>query len=217
MHKCNNCQRNTFDIINNFIDSLYNNCKRDFNLYLFDNGSDEVYNVPNYPNLEYEYIKDQYEFGLAKPLNDGVKKAIRDKCDIIILVNDDLTINSSINKFIDIIRKHEFNDVGIYGALTNGVLRNSHQRANKVGKGIKEITNEERSFGVLNGFLMAFTSKVYEKFKYKDNNLFSMNIKWGGGEIAFHNRIKPLGGRMFIIKDCWIYHIKLRDWMRMKL
>ncbi|KKM89322.1 hypothetical protein LCGC14_1249770, partial [marine sediment metagenome] len=46
MHKCKDCSRNSFNTINNLIRTLYMFCKKEFILYLFDNASDEKYNLP---------------------------------------------------------------------------------------------------------------------------------------------------------------------------
>jgi len=208
MHKCKDCGRSNFDTINNFIKSLYEFCKKDFILYLFDNGSDEKYNVPNYPNIKYEYIEDQNVSGLARPCNDGVKMAAKDKCDIVVFVNDDIIFNETINKFFDIIQNHKYKNVGLYGPLTNRCLGNL-QKAEKAGKGIVE-TNK-----TLNGFLLAFTRQFYNRFKFADGKLFDPKYKWGGGEGALKRRIKPRGGKLFIIKDCWLYHHKIGGWRQL--
>jgi len=216
MHK-SKFRPNGFELINNFIKSLYEFCKKDFTLYLFDNGSDEKYDVPNYPNIKYEYIEDQTVGGLLRPYNDGVTKAIKDKCDIIVFVNDDIILNETINIFFDIIGSHKHNKVSLYGPLSNGLLRNtSFQEAQKPGKGVMEITHEKKSWGILNGFLMAFTRRFYHKFKLPNGNLVDPINKWGGGEGTLKRRIKPRGGKLFIIKDCWVFHHKIRGWKNFK-
>lgn len=219
MHK-SKLRPNGFELINNFIKTLYEFCKKDFILYLFDNESDEKYDVPNYSNIIYEYIENQYLRGLVGPYNDGVKKAIKDNCDIIIPTNDDVVFNDTINIFIDTIENHEHKYISLYGPLTNGVIKNSsYQEAQKPGIGIREITNLngiKKSFTILNGFLWGFTKEIYEKFKLPDENLFATRYKWGGGERNFHNRVKSLGGRVFIINECWVFHHKIRGWKKIK-
>jgi len=216
MHKCKDCARNTFEPINNFIKSLYKFCKKDFVLYLFDNASDEKYNVPNFGNIKYEYIEDQSLRGLAGPYNDGIISAIEDDCDIIVLINDDIILNETINDFFDIIKNHKYKNVGLYGPLTNGLNKNkSFQEANKPDKGIREITKLKRSFGVLNGFLVAFTKQFYEKFKMRCGRLCDPKCLWKGGERALRKRVIPNGGRMFIIKDCWVLHNKIGGWKKL--
>ena len=216
MHKCKDCSRNSFDIINNFIESLYKFCKRDFILYLFDNGSDEVYEVPSYSNIKYIKIEDQTIRGLAGPYNDGIKMAVEDNCDLIILVNDDITINYTVNIFIDIVMNHEFKDISVYGPLTNGMHVNSHQLANQPGEGIREITNEDYQFADINGFLMAFTPEFYHLVKLDNGDFCDMSKKWGGGEEIMQDRARERGARMFIIKECWVHHIRISDWTKME-
>jgi len=216
MHKCNSCSRNTFDTINNFIKSLYEFCKKDFILYLFDNASDEKYAVPNYPNIKYKYVEDQLARGLAGPYNDGIRTAIKDNCDLIILINDDVILNETINIFIDKIESHPFKNIGLYGPLSNGLHNKSRQLASKVGSGIKEITNEPDLFANVNGFLMAFTPTFYHNFKLPNGDFCDMRKKWSGGEEILQTRARNNGGRMFIIKDCWIYHRRYSEWNKIE-
>jgi len=211
MHK-SKLRVNGFDLIDNFIKTLFKYCKRNFTLYLFDNESDEKYNIPNYPNIKYTYIEDQSIRGLLV-YNNGTNMAIEDGCDVVITVNDDVVFNKTINNFIDIIRNHEHKDVGVYSCLSNGILQdNSLQKASGVGKGMLEITKLKKSHGILNGFILGFTREFYHKFKLLNGNLWDKNFPWGGGEKALINRIKPRGGRVFIIKDCWLFHHKIRGW-----
>jgi GT2 family glycosyltransferase len=214
MHSCKNCSRKTFDTINNFINSLYEFCKRDFILYLFDNASDRAFAVPNYENIIYTYIEDQMITGLAGPYNDGIKMAVDDNCDLIILINDDVILNDTINLFIDIIINHPHKDVGLYGPLSNGVISRSPQLSEKAGKGIREITNNNALN--INGFLMAFTPQFYNKFKFPNGDFADIRKKWGGGEEILQKRARKGGGRMFIIKDCWVYHKRISDWNKIE-
>jgi GT2 family glycosyltransferase len=216
MHKSKGTSRYSFDIINKFITTLYEHCKEDFTLYLFDNGSDEKYDVPNYPNIKYKYIEDQFKRGLVGPLNDGINAAVKDGCDVIIIVNDDIVFNKTINTFINTIQNHEYRDVGLYGPLTTGLLNDkSSQMGHKPLRGILEITNKPIPWGLLNGFLMAFTKEFVERFKLPDGNLCDTNYVWRGGEKALHKRIKENGGRVFVIRECWLYHQKLRGWVKL--
>jgi len=215
MHK-SKLRTNGFKLIDDFIKSLYKYCKKEFILYLFDNESDEKYNVPNYPNIKYTYVEDQSIKGLLV-FNDGTNMAMEDGCDIIITVNDDVIFNKTINNFIDIIENHEYRDVSSYSCLSNGILqKDSLQKAKKSSKGMIETTNLEGHKRILNGFIYGFTREFCEKFKLQTGNLWDENFPWGGGEKALYKRIVPLGGRMFIIKDCWLFHHKIRGWRQFK-
>jgi len=214
MHSCQKCSRKNFNTINSLVASLYKFCNKDFFLYLFDNQSDKKFILPNYDNIKYTYIEDQLIRGLAGPYNDGIKMAVEDNCDLIILVNDDVVINDSINLFIDTIRNHPHKNVGLYGPLTNGVIRRSPQLAEKAGKGIKEITNNSGDH--INGFLMAFTNEFYQKFKLPNGDFCDMKWKWSGGEEILQKRMRENEGRMFVIKDCWFYHKHISDWNKIE-
>ena len=205
MHK-SNVRKDGFVKINTFITTLYKFCRRDFILYLFDNESDEEYCVPNYPNIVYTYIENQMLKGLHI-LSDGINKAVEDNCDIVFLANDDIVFNRTINKFIDIISRHEHKDVGLYGPLSDGVLERSPQYSKGVGVGIVETTNEVIPANkIIRGFLFGFTKEFWERFKLHNGRIVNTLSNWKGGELNLIKRIVPLGGRTFIIKDCWIHH-----------
>ena len=187
-------------------------CKKEFILYLFDNASDEKYNIP-YFDIKYTYIEDQTIRGLAGPYNDGIKMAVKDNCDLIILINDDVVLNNSINNFIDIVLNHEFKDIGLYGPVSNGLHINSYQLAEKAGKGIREITHEYDQFSDINGFIMAFTPEFYHLVKLPNGDFCDMRKMWGGGEEIMQDRARERGARMFIIKDCWFYHQRISGWV----
>ncbi len=215
MHKSEK-RENGFELINDFIDSLYKYCKRKFMLYLFDNQSDEDYSVPNYLNINYEYIENQLLRGLELVGNDGIMKAIKDGCDIIIHMNDDNLVNETINDFVDIIRNHKHNKVSLYAPLTNKPLSvKSNTYGLKPGKGLVEVTNVKGGAGVLNGPVLAFTKDFYEKFKLPSGKLWHPRHPWGGGEGYLRRRITPHGGRFFIIKDCWLFHHKIGGWRQL--
>ena len=214
MHK-SELRPNGFNFISGYIRTLYKYCKEDFILYLFDNQSDEKYNVPNHKNIRYEYIEDQFKRGLVGPANDGVNRAIEDGCDIVIFSNDDILFNETINDFIKIIENHKHKDVGLYGPLSNGVFELTHQYALEHSSGIIEITKEYSHKGIIRGFFISFTKEFYEKFRLPNGNLFRIGGKWRRGEIFISNQIIPFGGRIFVIKDCWIFHHKTKGVTRL--
>ena len=80
--------------------------------------------------------------------------------------------------------------------------------------------------GIISGFFFGFTRNFYEKFRYPDGDLFAEFEKfdkayihkyagdcgkWGGQEMEIL-RFKENGGKVFVIGECWIDHIKKRDW-----
>lgn len=196
---------NGFELITAFIHSLYEHCEAPFHLYLYDNASEEKYAVPDMPNLTYTYIEDQSE-GLAKPYNEGTLQAERDGCDVLVLTNDDVVMNETINRFIEAV-----DSKGLYGPLTNGVLpANKAQRADGPGEGVVEYDGL-----ILNGFCVALTTELYHQVKYPDGNIANPTCKWGGGERDLAQRVRGVGGQLYIVRDCWLFHHKLRGWRKL--
>ena len=79
----------------------------------------------------------------------------------------------------------------------------------------KKITNDDKCI-------------IYEYKHYPDGDLFAEFDKfsksyihkyagdcgkWGGQEMEIV-RFKELGGKVFVIGECWIYHLKKRDWSK---
>ena len=80
----------------------------------------------------------------------------------------------------------------------------------------------------LSGFFFGFTREFYENFRYSDGDLFAEFDKfekkyiheyagdcgkWGGQEME-QKRFCENGGKLFVVGDCWVDHIKFRDWSK---
>ena len=184
-----------------------------FKLYVFDNAS-----IKPLTDIDYDYVKlnrvdNQFIRGLSGTWNDGVKNAIKDGCDIIIVSNDDIELNDSVNTFIKEISLHKYNKIGIYGPVSNGVL-GGVQRQSVPMNSIIELTNNRQN--MLNGFFYGFTKEFYYKFKMEDDNLIDeKNYPWGGNEEEFQIRVWSQGARSFVLGNCHIFHHKIRGWTRL--
>ena len=53
-HQSNKHRPNGFHLFNQYVESLYNNCEYSFNLYAFDNASED--------NVEVEYMPENFKF-----------------------------------------------------------------------------------------------------------------------------------------------------------
>jgi len=178
--------------------------------------------------VHYLYVEDQWKKGLTGAWNLGIKKAHELGCDIILNSNDDLIFNESINQFVEKISSHNQSNVTIFGPLTNGV--NGPFEKIQGSRGVdptrtREIIGEGWE-GFISGFFFGFTKEFYEKYKYPDGDVFAEFDKfdktyihkyagdcgkWGGQEMEIL-RFKENGGKVFVIGECWIDHIKKRDW-----
>lgn len=226
------------DLLINSIMSFKKYCRFPYEIVIVDNQSDdnlskslknEIFNHV-LSGCHYIYIEDQWKKGLTGAWNIGIKKAHELNCDIILNSNDDLVFDESINMFIEKISENTSADISIFGPLTNGV-NGSFEKIQLSSvpdhKKSKEILGEGWE-GFISGFFFGFTKNFYEKFKYPDGDLFAEFDKfsksyihkyagdcgkWGGQEMEIV-RFKELGGKVFVIGECWIYHLKKRDWSK---
>ena len=90
---------NGFYVVDRFLQSLHEHCNYEHKIYLFDNASEDKFDLDKYKelNIEYTYVEDQTKRGNTGPWNDGVTAAFNDGADQVYVCNDDLIINKSIN------------------------------------------------------------------------------------------------------------------------
>lgn len=222
-HQSKKIRPNGFYIVDRFLQSLHSHCHYEHKIYLFDNSSEDEFDIEKYKdfNIEYTYINDQTIRGNTGPWNDGVIKAFMDGAEQVYICNDDLILNKSINNLISEVKSHKYNNVGIYAPLCqpNGVL-GGPQGANSPTFKISDVTGKGEvgslptSGYLLNGFLFGFTREFYNRYKYDSNKIFNPSSEyiWNANECEFQLRLWKLGARSFIIGSCWIYHEKIRAW-----
>lgn len=214
MHWSQNLRPNGKEYILNFIESIIQNLKCEYTIYIVDNESEFSLDFSKYRNLKYIRIDDQSIEGITGAWNRGIYNAYLDGCDIIINSNDDLTINKTLNDFIQHIIEDTKNVDNIYGPLTNGQL-GGPQLSDKPGKGVSYVEH-------INGFFFAMTKQHYEKYRFKDDAYFDLNHKnncndgkWGGQEGQFVANAHR-GLKCKILHFCWIDHKKERGWKKVK-
>jgi len=205
-HQSDKHRANGFALFNQYVESLYTNCKHPFNLYSFDNASEDECEVDDMPdNFKMTRIENQYKGGLTYTWNLGVKQAVEDRCDVIIVTSDDQIIDETINSFIDEIRKHELNSNAVFGPLSNNA-NNVNQTASVPNNKIFEVTDIP-----LNGFCLAMTLEtIVNNYYDSNNNIFSTadEDKWGHQDQELQSRIK----HSIVIGTCYLHHIKQGGW-----
>lgn len=178
-----------------------------FECVVVDNASPEPITIPNVDIIR---VEDQTIYGLTGGWELGLQHLLSKSCDLIIICNDDLFFNETINTFVEQIEKHPERDKSIYGPLSNGILTGV-QRASKPDGIIRELTGREQN--MVNGFMFAFTSTFYNTFKKANGDLFNKEkYPWGGNEEEFQRRIWSQGAKSFVIGHCWVSHEKIRGW-----
>jgi len=192
------------ELINRFISSC-NTINYKLNIYVFDNSSNPPMLIPNHCKVT--YVEDQTKRGLTGTWNDGVNNAVKDGCDTILISNDDVELNSSINKFIDDIN----DDNTIYGPLSDGVW-SGVQRGFEPTEGFIDLTNNESN--MCNGFFMGFNKNFVNKYIQSNGMLFNEKHPWGGNEEEFQKRVWKQGAKSIVNKSCFLHHTKLRGWVQ---
>ena len=197
------------------IESFYKNCDYKFNTYVVDNQSNpkqsfsEIFDITT-NNLSYTYIDNQHEKGLTGGWDLGVRQAIEDGCDIIILSGDDIIFNNTINKLIEHIKNDKENNNSIYGPVASGITNKIQLSKGPTNK-ITQILGS-KFLQHLGGHLYAFTKEFYYNYKQSNGELFVINQphnggdgKWGGQEGNIMCWAEQ-GAKCIIVGTCHVHH-----------
>lgn len=204
-------------LIQNFVTSVKNVLQDstsvfEYKIYLYDNASTKSIGITPSESCEIYYVSSQTERGLTGTWNDGVSRAIEDECDIVIVSNDDVQVNTTVDTFVNNILEHRDSRNSVYGPLSDGIL-GGVQRARKPTYGWYNLTGNESN--MVNGFFFGFTKEFYERFKDGGGSLFNEDYPWGGNEEEFQKRIWKQGGKSWVDGHCWVAHKKLRGWKQL--
>jgi GT2 family glycosyltransferase len=99
---------NSDSVIEEFINSIGRQKYNNYKLYLVDNSVNEKTThllesyLQEFPNIEFEHIKNTSNEGVAKGNNIGIKKALEDQCDCVTLLNNDIVFENE-NLFEELI------------------------------------------------------------------------------------------------------------------
>ena len=165
-----------------------------------------------YPMINYIYIYDQVSNGgLTGTWNQGIDKCFQENCEIIILSNDDLIINSSINFILDECIKNKYNSSMYFGPTTNNPgpsYLNKLQGFKYTNTGVKKLNHN------LNGFFMVFSKLTLLRNKYDPLHYFNPNFPFELAEVEWYNRFKKIGGVSILVSNTFIYHYKIKSWRK---
>ena len=205
-HQSDELRPNGFELVTKFVNSL-SNIEYEYECVIIDNSSPNDIIIGNTKVIK---IEDQTKYGYTGAMEIGSKYLIENGADLVILNNDDLFYNKTINNFIQNIINHPYKDISVFGPVSNGIL-GGVQHHNQPTNQIIELTGNINN--MVNGFMFAFTKEFYAKFQKSNGDLFNKEeFPWGGSEEEFQKRIWDLGGRSFVIGHCWVDHTKIRGW-----
>lgn len=89
---------NSADVLQPFLDSVWNQTHDNFILYVVDNlSTDTTLNVLSHAkDSRLVILKNETNFGVAKANNQGIKKAIDDGCNQILIINNDVEFEKNL-------------------------------------------------------------------------------------------------------------------------
>ena len=195
--------------------SFYDSCDYDFQTFVIDNQSQpktsfhEIIDTST-ENMHYTYVEDQFEKGITGAWSLGIKQAIDNGCDIVILSGDDIIFDDTINNLIHHIETDKDSDNSIYGPVASGIT-NRIQLSDKPTNKITQILGS-KFLQHLGGHLYAFTKEFYHKWKQPNGDLFIINQhhnggdgKWGGNEGNVMCWAEQ-GAKCIIVGTCHVHH-----------
>jgi hypothetical protein len=203
-----------FTMFNNYFKSLRESCKYPFKLFAYDNASKPVpYTIDGESDkIRVIRVEDQYAGGCTYTWNEGIKLAMNESYDAVIIMSDDQLVDHTINNFIDTILTHELNDDAIFGPLSNNP-NNKHQLGDKPTGDIFEISGAPGH--ELNGFCMGMSAiTIANNYFDKDGNFFNTgpSYSWGAQDVEVQKRVK----HSIVVGTCYVYHMKHGGWREIR-
>lgn len=217
------------------IKSLSNIKYKNYKIVVVDNNSqkNDVEKLEKYNGNEIELIKLDENLGFAKANNIGMKIALKNNAEYVLLINNDTTVEEDfLGKLIDtfsvddkigvstgkILNYYDINDRWYDGAKINWF---KFEGQNDSGK---SISNDIREVNLISGCLMLIKREVLEKgiflpeeyFMYYEDIDYSVAINEAGYKLAYNNKSiiyhkisKSTGGE----KSAFYFKYSTRNWM----
>ena len=213
LHQSDEHRPNGFELFNNYLISIYESCEYPFKIFAFDNQSQDKFEVENKPdNLNITRVENQYIGGCTYTWNEGIKMAIKENFDVVVITSDDQIYDNTINNFIDVILTHQHREDGIFGPLSNNP-NNNYQRAYQPNNKVFEISGKPGD--ELNGFCLAMTKESIKKNYFdSDGNFFNTGKEyiWGKQDVEVQQRV----GHSIVVGECYVHHIKQGGWREIR-
>tara|TARA_Y100000385_G_C13075578_1_gene631272 strand:- start:725 stop:1891 length:1167 start_codon:yes stop_codon:yes gene_type:complete len=163
-----------------------------------------------FPQIDYIYINDQHENGgLTGAWNKGIQNCVDNACEIIVIANDDILIDSSLEHILNEAENCPYDNLSYFGPVSNNPGPkdlNRTQAHTNYGTG-SFITHDN-----LNGFFMVFPAHSLLSNMFDHIHYFDPSYPFGGNETEWYNRFRAIGGTGFVVSDCLVYHFKLALW-----
>ena len=210
-------------LIDKCLESLENQVFKDFKVYIIDNASNDNSRdvIKKYMNrLNIDLMEMSYNTGFALANNIGIKKAIKDGCNYILTLNNDVEVpKESLKKAMEAIDTNkEFDVFQLF--MINYFNKDVCDAAGlnfkddliplQVGfkENVAEILNKDdiKIEGVCAGAAI-YSTKALEAVKLDDENYFDSNFFAYFEDVDLSLRLKGAGYKFKLLKDSIVYHM----------
>lgn len=210
-------------LIDKCLESLENQSFKDFKVYIIDNDSKdkskEVIKSYN-EKLKIDLTEMSYNSGFAPANNIGIKKAIKDGCQYILTLNNDVEVPKESlknamkyiesNKDFDVFQLFMINYFNKDVCDAAGLNFKDDLIPLQVGfkENVAEILNKDdiKIEGVCAGAAI-YSTKALETVKLDDENYFDSNFFAYFEDVDLSLRLKGAGYKFKLLKDSIVYHM----------
>ena len=177
----------------------------------------ELQNTHTRDNVHIVYVENQKEGGgLTGTWNKGIDLCLQQRCDVVVVSNDDIVFDACINNIIW--QCHQEKDaLKYFGPISNNPGPKDC-KVNQCQYGIRPETADPRPALYknnpcnINGFFMVFSQKVLLKNMFDETHYFDPRKPFKCNDLEWFNRFKALGGKAVIVPQTFIYHYRLASW-----
>ena len=210
-------------LIDKCLESLENQVFKDFKVYIIDNASKDNSRdvIKKYINrLNIDLMEMEYNTGFAPANNIGIKKAIKDGCNYILTLNNDVEVPKEslkkameaieINKEFDVFQLFMINYFNKDVCDAAGLKFKDDLIPLQVGfkENVADILNKDdiKIEGVCAGAAI-YSTKALETVKLDDENYFDSNFFAYFEDVDLSLRLKGAGYKFKLLKDSIVYHM----------
>ncbi len=204
--------RNAKNLILSCLKNLVSKSSVNFKIIVVDNGSkdktvDEV--AKNFP--EVIIIENKNNYGFAKGINYGIKLAVAQGYDWILILNDDTVVK--IDDIYKLIEEANEKNYLVSGPLilspdnkvwsAGGIINKEHFSGGLIGYGRDKWGGREKGVDFISGTAMLVKSQVFQKIGYFDEDYFLYY-----DDVDYCYRAKNKGIASYIIPKVKITHLE---------
>ena len=210
-------------LIDKCLESLENQVFKNFKVYIIDNASNDNSRdvIKKYMNrLNIDLMEMSYNTGFALANNIGIKKAIKDGCNYILTLNNDVEVPKEslkkameaieINKEFDVFQLFMINYFNKDICDAAGLNFKDDLIPLQVGfkENVADILNRDdiKIDGVCAGAAI-YSTKSLETVKLDDENYFDSNFFAYFEDVDLSLRLKGAGYKFKLLKDSIVYHM----------